>query len=349
MKTKRIGWIDCAKGILISLVVLGHIISNSEIALQNWIYSFHIPAFFILEGITLNLSGSINKSLHEFTKRNMSGLIYPYLIFGVIFLGRSILQYVVGSLGLKQLIDYALLLISFCGVGILWFLPTLFLAKTLFFIAFNRKLYVPLSALIIIALSIYVFGHQMINYDGDVFSLTSVVVFALRSIISAGFICSGYLMYSLYKQLTIKRNILYAICFLFLLVSAVFYRLNGTVDLHIMQLNNPILYLIFAISGGIGILGLSKVLSNYKVLLFWGKNSIVIMLTHTIFLVYKAALILCGKIFSVYPLKITFSFVCAMAVESLLIMIITKRFNWLIKPSLSLRRMECQRFFRKKN
>ena len=47
---KRIDWIDTSKGFLIFFVVLGHIISDNKSNLQNWIYSFHIPAFFILEG-----------------------------------------------------------------------------------------------------------------------------------------------------------------------------------------------------------------------------------------------------------------------------------------------------------
>lgn len=44
--SKRIEWIDIAKGIGIILVIFGHIISPSNF--RTWIYSFHIPLFFLL-------------------------------------------------------------------------------------------------------------------------------------------------------------------------------------------------------------------------------------------------------------------------------------------------------------
>ena len=333
-KTKRIGWIDSAKGILICLVVLGHIISDSNIPLQNWIYSFHIPAFLILEGITVSITESLNRDFREFIKRNLSGLIYPYVVFSVLFLLRSFIQYAVGSLSLIQIGNYFLMLISFCGVGILWFLPTLFCAKLLFYITYKRKLYAIFGVVFIASLSICVFAQQVINCDSNIFSLSSVIVFGFRSILAAGFISVGYFIFSLYKKLTIKRYIMFVTYIVCAVVSVVFYRFNGTVDLHIMLLHNPILYLVFAIS----VFGVARVLARSKVLLLWGKNSIVIMLTHTIFGVYKIVLILCEKVVSFYPLIIAFSFIVVMAVESLLILIIMKKFNWLIKPSFSLSR-----------
>lgn len=44
-------WIDCARGIAILLVIVGHTISG---VLSGAIYSFHMPLFFIFSGITSN-------------------------------------------------------------------------------------------------------------------------------------------------------------------------------------------------------------------------------------------------------------------------------------------------------
>lgn len=44
----RIAWVDIAKGLGIFLVVLGHTYRKNPV--QNWIYSFHMPLFFILSG-----------------------------------------------------------------------------------------------------------------------------------------------------------------------------------------------------------------------------------------------------------------------------------------------------------
>ena len=51
---KRIEWIDVSKGIGIILVLIGHISLNG--GLNKFIYSFHMPLFFILSGFTFNLA-----------------------------------------------------------------------------------------------------------------------------------------------------------------------------------------------------------------------------------------------------------------------------------------------------
>ena len=51
---ERINWIDFAKGVAIILVVLGHV--NTPSRLQDFIYMFHMPFFFMTAGFLLNLS-----------------------------------------------------------------------------------------------------------------------------------------------------------------------------------------------------------------------------------------------------------------------------------------------------
>ncbi len=46
---KKIDWIDCLKGYGAILVILGHL--HPHIALERYIYSFHMPLFFFLAGI----------------------------------------------------------------------------------------------------------------------------------------------------------------------------------------------------------------------------------------------------------------------------------------------------------
>ena len=47
--SKRIEWLDIAKGITIILMVLGH--SSIPKPISNWIWSFHMPLFFFASGI----------------------------------------------------------------------------------------------------------------------------------------------------------------------------------------------------------------------------------------------------------------------------------------------------------
>lgn len=54
---QRINWIDWAKVFAIYLVVLGHLLSKTgrEGYILNFIYSFHMPFFFLYQVISLRL------------------------------------------------------------------------------------------------------------------------------------------------------------------------------------------------------------------------------------------------------------------------------------------------------
>ena len=47
-RAERLSWLDVLKGIGIILVAIGHIYSNRTIF--NWLYSFHMPLFFLAAG-----------------------------------------------------------------------------------------------------------------------------------------------------------------------------------------------------------------------------------------------------------------------------------------------------------
>lgn len=73
--SERYTWIDCIKGIGIFLVVLGHIYKDNYIGL--WIYSFHMPLFFMLSGYLMYA-----KSVSIFSSVTNNFLLY--LFFGII-------------------------------------------------------------------------------------------------------------------------------------------------------------------------------------------------------------------------------------------------------------------------
>ncbi len=52
---KRIHWIDIARGMAMDLVVIGHLGLKNQFV--QWIYSFHMPLFFILSGMTMKCVG----------------------------------------------------------------------------------------------------------------------------------------------------------------------------------------------------------------------------------------------------------------------------------------------------
>jgi len=69
MEENRIVWIDIAKGIAIILMVIGH--STIPSWLSSFIWTFHMPLFFIASGWTTK-KGMYSNS--EFLKRKVKNL-----------------------------------------------------------------------------------------------------------------------------------------------------------------------------------------------------------------------------------------------------------------------------------
>lgn len=77
----RLHWIDALKGIGIMLVVFAH--HSLPIALDTYIFSFHMPLFFFISGYLFEF-GKYSGSAAHFVKGRFRSLIVPYLAFAVL-------------------------------------------------------------------------------------------------------------------------------------------------------------------------------------------------------------------------------------------------------------------------
>ena len=100
MKAKREAWLDGLKGFAILLVILGHVLSGSLDAntfpdayyslygLRSWIYSFHMPLFFLLSGFTFTLAyyqgGTLQRRRYF---RQVWNLLWIYVLFALLLWG----------------------------------------------------------------------------------------------------------------------------------------------------------------------------------------------------------------------------------------------------------------------
>jgi fucose 4-O-acetylase-like acetyltransferase len=92
---RRIEWIDVAKGIAMILVFYGHLSGSGD---NPWfpdltisrtvVYYFHMPLFFVLSGLTLNLGGEFR----VFAGKRVRRLIVPYYFFSLYVLGKIVLR-----------------------------------------------------------------------------------------------------------------------------------------------------------------------------------------------------------------------------------------------------------------
>lgn len=79
--SKRIEWIDSARGIAILFVVLGHCIGNIEDPVNKFILAFHMPLFFFLSGLCAKCKGD-NKIKQILNKAKV--LLVPQVTLGLL-------------------------------------------------------------------------------------------------------------------------------------------------------------------------------------------------------------------------------------------------------------------------
>lgn len=124
---KRLSYLDRAKGILIVLVVVGHIWQSGY--LFNIIYSFHMPSFFVISGILLGVSRSYQKGFFRFFLRKLYAFGLPFLF--IEFLG--ILTDLLRNGATLNIKGYLFNTLSFhFNDPNLWFIVDLFLAEMIF-------------------------------------------------------------------------------------------------------------------------------------------------------------------------------------------------------------------------
>ncbi len=123
---KRIELIDLAKALTIFLVILGHTAGLTDTAMYaKVIYTFHMPLFFFLAGMSLRPAAVRGKEgWRAFLKKTAQALVVPYIIWGLIYAPFSFENVA------------CLLYASWKSLGkmgtltSLWFLAALFIART---------------------------------------------------------------------------------------------------------------------------------------------------------------------------------------------------------------------------
>lgn len=269
-KTKRIEWIDIAKGIGILLVILGHSVKFGG-TFHNLIFSFHMPLFFVLSGITYR-----QKDNKTFICKKFKTLIIPYVVFCIIGFALSIIiPSWRNGLSIKTVIkDIYLTNPSAANVSSVWFLVCLFWVEIIFnFIQkYNKNIQYIIIGVCLIFGFIYSNMTNIMNFlpEGRLpFNMDT-------SLIALTFFAMGVWL----KKIITDKKLFLVSCVLFVISFA----LNGRVNLHGLTFNNLLLYLIESISGTVILIFICFMLSTkikQKTMtapLDWiGKHSLIIM------------------------------------------------------------------------
>lgn len=325
MKT-RLKWIDTCKGIGIILVIIGHSIGDCK--LRQWIYTFHMPLFFILTGILLYYSKYYDASFKTVFYKKIKSLLYPYLTFSILSIAYRCIFY-----GIKSGVFAFIHTITFDGITALWYLPALFLAEIIF-IVISKELSNRFQAICFIFLFIIFYVFTTFDYQsrtGAIYWILYFLNILSRGVVGSIFIYLGFAGKKLFDKYHDRIHIL---AIIFFMTIGVLFSTANKVDLHYSVIGNPFIFLLCSISNSILVICISLVISKYdKLFNYLGKNSLVIFATHyNLGVVLFCSLVSSNLINDIVMCSI-FNILAVLIIEIILSALINKYLLFLIKPN----------------
>lgn len=288
MKKERIYYFDYIKAFLITLVVLGHCMTENTF-FHKYIYSWHMSAFFIINGMLLKYTEFETKKF--FGKSgvlisNIKKLMIPYLIYGFILL---FARWCFSGFDISNLRWQLIDLFSLSGVGATWFLSCLFVAQIICFFVmklsskFRRDILNNTIIILFIALLfVLVFLFPIKKY---------VFLILNRSLLAAAFCLIGVVAFKCAMKLRCNKTwVACVLSVLVMIISVTFFMITGQNDasINVLRIGNPFLFLINSILGSLIPITLFVVLDRIKkvriekALAFFGIHSLTVMGTHQV-------------------------------------------------------------------
>ena len=260
---KRIGYFDTAKGILILLMIIGHIWNDGLV--HDLIYSFHMPAFFVISGLLFWQSAFLKKPVVVALLGKIRSLLIPYFFFEVF----AILSHIAKNGMILNIKGYLFEMLSLhLFNGPLWFLVIMFLSEVLFlvlykiFAGFDGKIQYLLIAILFMILMVLPKFQSYINISTMFMALFFLII---------GYAISDWL----YKQSAFITVMALGITMIISLV-------NNGIGMPDYQDGNRILFILGAITGSLFIIQISRMIQKFPVILlnFYGRNSLILLGTH---------------------------------------------------------------------
>lgn len=258
MRAERLSWLDILKGIGIILVAIGHIYSNQTIF--NWLYSFHMPLFFLAAGWVYR-----KKPILIDMKRRIQTIVIPYFSFGLLVL--LYWQVIERRFRDSDMSFWDSLLGLFSGnydnldFNIhLWFLPCFFVTVVFFNILVNiggRKTAYILSTLM--SLSYIVFPMPGLPWGID-------RVFKYIGFYAVGVFFSG-------KGVSVIKKKFEAG-----IISMILLALNFFLSFH--NLTTGTMWFVTALIGVFAMVLLSQLINENRVFQYFGRISLIILCIH---------------------------------------------------------------------
>lgn len=292
---KRLDYLDLMKGFGILLVVTSHI-EDIPFAMRIWISAFTMPLFFVSGGILMAIKDEPSRDLKTSISKRFKGIIVPYLWFSlsyfVLDIGNLLLHKIDEDMFWENLITSA----TFYGKSVMWFMPAFFLANVIF-LALKKRLGDVgniISIVVLVILAVFAKDALEAAYDANadsllIKSLINTARVPVRAVIATPFVEFGYYFHKLMMKRHPKIDdepilpirIVLIVVGVALLVGIYYIGLyNGIVDMHYLVTGNIFIYYLAGLIGSYAIMMISKGIPPFKLLVYYGKNSLIVMAVH---------------------------------------------------------------------
>lgn len=289
-KQAREEWIDVIKGFLIFLVVIGHCIltiSADSILLKAiviFIYSFHMPLFFIMSGYLFNKKYNFN----VFLLKKFKSLILPYIMFIIV---DSLVEILFGVYSVKSFVENIsagykdiVLMTTKSQYSSLWFLPAMFFGILIVY-GIEKNINDKIIKWVI---SIFILSLSQIWYKSGIESF-----FCIReAMIAQFFIILGYesrdKINNVLLNATFSRLILFLIVWVISIIEWVGNH-NSIINYWNSDVTPVSWSIVLAIMGSLALISFVGIWLNYrrmlyKLMIILGENSLYIYGFHYIFI-----------------------------------------------------------------
>lgn len=308
----RIVWIDQLRSIAFFFVILGHVALPK--GMQSLIYSFHMPLFFLISGLTVNREKLINTPLKDYIIKQTKSLIVPY--FWMSFLCYPLWYFAFHILSRStEITIWDAFVGIFAGNNIivsstsnaLWFLLVLFFANILYtcLLKFTKGREVMLLCLVLIcAIAGYLDKGNAQPWHFNV-ALTAVVMLYIGNRFMIWYKTSSLYNHKITFSYVLKIT---AVVIALVAVGLVSHRLNGRISMTANKFGDSLLlFYITALAFSAAITLLVIHLPKMSIITYIGKNTLLYVGIHIpILRIFEKAF---PDIFLQYKFSIPFAFI----------------------------------------
>lgn len=203
MNTKRLQYIDISKGIVILLVILGHLVAFNKL-FWLWIFAFHMPFFFIMSGYCSN-DKNYDISFKKYLFKYANALLVPAFLIRIIYVFVG-----VSGVDLQQQNWTHNAFLNFIYPLSEWFIMALFLSKIMFY--FVHKIAVKFNDEKIQG-GLYLFAIGLSFFVGETWNKSALhgkpSFFPIPldcSLIALSFVIAGYCLKKINIEDLYKKN-----------------------------------------------------------------------------------------------------------------------------------------------